>query len=152
MRAALLAFVLICLGTAACQTVSVGNTLPTPIQNVDGLRVMVAAENTQPSLRIVLSGHPDNDPAINVIFPEHVTAKRQGDCEPEHFQNVNLCRYRGLRRTNRFSPLVRTGKSTPGKPNLDGQSCIVERGQLPENWPFDRCVPQKISLLSLHHQ
>jgi hypothetical protein len=86
MRAALLAFVLICLGTAACQTATVGNTLPTPVQNVDGLRVMVAAENTQPSvLRIVLSGHPDNDPAINVIFPEHKTAKRQGACEPEHF-------------------------------------------------------------------
>jgi len=76
MRAALLGFVLICLGAAACQTVPVGNTLPTPIQNVDGLRVMVAGENTQPSLRIVLPGQPDNDPAINVIFPEHVTSPR----------------------------------------------------------------------------
>jgi hypothetical protein len=47
---------------------------------------------------------------------------------------------------------VRTGKSTPGKPKLDGQSRFGKRGQLPENWSFDRCIAQKISLLSLHHQ
>lgn len=83
MRPAFLAFVLICLGTAVCQKASPGDSVPPPIQNADGLRVMVAAENTQPSLRIVLPGHPDTDPAINVIFPEHVTAKRQGTSEPE---------------------------------------------------------------------
>jgi hypothetical protein len=84
MRPSFLAFVLICSGATACQKALPDNPIPPPIQNADGLRVMVAAENAQPSLRIVLPGHPDTDPAINVIFPEHVTVKRQGTSEPEH--------------------------------------------------------------------
>jgi hypothetical protein len=54
--------------------------------------MMVAAENTQPSLRVVLPGHPDNDSAIDVIFPEHVTAKRTGTSEPEHLYLFRLGR------------------------------------------------------------
>jgi len=54
--------------------------------------MMVAAENTQPSLRVVLPGHPDNDSAIDVIFPEHVTAKRPGTSEPEHLYLFRLGR------------------------------------------------------------
>jgi hypothetical protein len=58
--------------------------VPPPIQNADGLRLMVAPENTQPTLRIVLPGHPDTDSAIEVIFPEHVTTRKQGARESEH--------------------------------------------------------------------
>jgi hypothetical protein len=31
----------------------------------------------------VLPGHPDTDGAIEVIFPEHVTVRRQGNREAE---------------------------------------------------------------------
>jgi hypothetical protein len=44
----------------------------------------VAIENTQPVLRIILPGHPDNDRTIEVLFPEHVTARRKGSAEGEH--------------------------------------------------------------------
>jgi hypothetical protein len=57
---------------------------PAGIQNAHGLRLLVANENTQPTLRIVLPGHPDTDRAIEVIFPEHVTGRSHGNIEPEH--------------------------------------------------------------------
>lgn len=54
------------------------------IQNAEGLKMLVDPENTEPVLRIVLPGHPDTDRAIEVVFPEHVTAKKAADSEGEH--------------------------------------------------------------------
>jgi hypothetical protein len=48
------------------------------VQNPDGLRLLVAAENTQPTLRIVLPGYATSDKSIEVLFPEHVTAVKHG--------------------------------------------------------------------------
>jgi hypothetical protein len=73
-----------CVVAFACCTALLGAQLPTRIQNAEGLRLLVAAENTQPTLRIVLPGRPDRDHAIEVIFPEHVTARKQGSNESEH--------------------------------------------------------------------
>lgn len=50
---------------------------PAPIRNAAGLRLLVADEDTQPVLRIVLPGQPLSDRSIEVIFPEHVTARAQ---------------------------------------------------------------------------
>jgi len=58
---------------------------PYAIQNAAGLKLLVDPENTQPTLRIVLPGHPQTDHAIEVIFPEHVTARKQGSSDGEHF-------------------------------------------------------------------
>jgi hypothetical protein len=58
---------------------------PIPVQNTSGMRLLVDDENTQPALRIVLPGRPDNDRAIEVLFPEHVTARKSGAPEGEHF-------------------------------------------------------------------
>ena len=60
-----------------------GDQAPFVIQNANGLRLPVAPGNTQPTLRVVLTG--DTDGAIEAIFPEHVTARRQGNREAEHF-------------------------------------------------------------------
>src|SRR5215475_1392511 len=57
--------------------------VPAAIQNASGLRLLVADENTQPTLRIVLPGHPDSDRAIEVIFPDHVTTRKQGSADSE---------------------------------------------------------------------
>jgi hypothetical protein len=54
------------------------------IQNADGLRLLVAPENTQPTLRILLPDSPDTDSAIEVIFPEHVTVNKQAGGESQH--------------------------------------------------------------------
>ena len=55
---------------------------PLAIRNADGLRMFVAPENTQPTLRIQLPGSQEN--AIEVIFPEHVTVRKVGSDEAEH--------------------------------------------------------------------
>jgi hypothetical protein len=48
------------------------------VQNPGGLQ-LVAVENTvQPRLRIILPGHARSDNAIEVLFPEHVTALKSG--------------------------------------------------------------------------
>jgi hypothetical protein len=54
------------------------------IQNASGLRMLVVAENTQPTLRIVLPGHSATDRSIEVLFPEHVTAVSHGSTAAEH--------------------------------------------------------------------
>lgn len=59
---------------------------PTPfgtIRNRVGMQLKVAEENTQPTLRIVLPGHPTSDRAIEIIFPEHVTVRQRGNTDAE---------------------------------------------------------------------
>jgi len=51
------------------------------VQNASGMRLIVADENSYPTLRVVLPGHPDSDRAIEVIFPEHVTVRQFGQTE-----------------------------------------------------------------------
>ena len=51
--------------------------IPGTINSISGLRLMVVG-NSQPTLRIVLPGSAESDRTIEVIFPEHVTARRQG--------------------------------------------------------------------------
>jgi hypothetical protein len=60
--------------------------LPEPVQNADGLRMIVVAEHAQPTLRIVLPHRPDSDRTIEVIFPEHVTARRHGSAAEHLYQ------------------------------------------------------------------
>jgi len=57
---------------------------PSGVQNASGMRLVVVSENTYPTLRIILPGHPDSDKAIEVIFPEHVTVRKLGDAEGKH--------------------------------------------------------------------
>ena len=57
---------------------------PSGVQNASGLRLVVANDNTCPTLRIILPGHPDTDRTIEVLFPEHVTVRKQGETEAKH--------------------------------------------------------------------
>jgi hypothetical protein len=54
------------------------------ISNENGLRLLVAEENTQPTVRIVLPGKPLSDQTIEVLFPEHVTVRKHGETDAEH--------------------------------------------------------------------
>jgi hypothetical protein len=65
-------------------TVLLRDATPRAVQNKIGLRLLVAPENTQPTLRIVLPNRPHTDNSIEVIFPEHVTARKQGSSESQH--------------------------------------------------------------------
>jgi hypothetical protein len=51
------------------------------VRNRAGMQLMVAEQNTQPTLRIVLPGHPTSDRSIEVIFPEHVTVRPRGSAD-----------------------------------------------------------------------
>lgn len=51
---------------------------PMTMQNSAGMKLIVDPGHTDPVLRVVLPGHPDTDSAIEVVFPEHVTAKTAG--------------------------------------------------------------------------
>ena len=51
------------------------------VRNGAGMQLMVAEEHTQPTLRIVLPGHPTTDRSIEVIFPEHVTVRKRGSTD-----------------------------------------------------------------------
>jgi len=68
---------------AACGTLAAAQNVPV-LKNNEGLQLLVADENTQPTLRIVLPGHSLADHAIEVIFPEHVTVRMHGATEADH--------------------------------------------------------------------
>jgi len=54
-----------------------------PVRNADGLQLVVADQNA-PTLKVILPGAPDSDKSIEVIFPEHVTARLHGSNEADH--------------------------------------------------------------------
>ena len=57
------------------------------VQNVSGMRLIVANDNTCPTLHIILPGRTDTDRAIEVLFPEHVTVRKQGETEG----SISIC-------------------------------------------------------------
>lgn len=71
-------------GSAAVSIAMLAAQSPSAIHNREGLRLQVDPDNTAPTLQIVLPGHPKTDRAIDVVFPEHVTARKAGDSEAEH--------------------------------------------------------------------
>lgn len=52
------------------------------VRNANGVRLVVAEEDSEPALHVALPGD-SNESAIKVLFPEHVTARRQGSSEGE---------------------------------------------------------------------
>jgi len=58
--------------------------LPAAVQSKSGLRLVIAEEDTNPALHVVLPGHPDRDRTIDVLFPEHVTVRKTGETEGKH--------------------------------------------------------------------
>ena len=61
----------------------------TSVQNAAGLQLVAAEDTVQPRLRIILPGHARSDNAIEVLFPEHVTALKSGSTAVEHLYLSN---------------------------------------------------------------
>ena len=57
---------------------------PPVVHNKAGLRLLVAEENTNPALAVILPGHSDSDRTILVLVPEHVTVRESGETEGNH--------------------------------------------------------------------
>jgi hypothetical protein len=54
------------------------------MENAAGVRMLVANENADPTLRIQLPGYGEAEGAFQVIFPEHVTVRAHGKEESRH--------------------------------------------------------------------
>ena len=103
---------------------------PTPsgsVRNSVGMQLRVADENTYPTLRIVLPGHPTSDRAIEVIFPEHVTVRPRGRTDA-----TQLVLFQPGQSGER--PLWRrSGRSLEYERNLPGAVHMLARATLEED-------------------
>jgi hypothetical protein len=54
-----------------------------PVRSPSGMRLVVADQKA-PNLSVILPGATEEDKSIEVIFPEHVTARLHGSTEAEH--------------------------------------------------------------------
>lgn len=68
------------------------NTSNDVIKNNAGLRMLVDADHTQPVLRIVLPGQPLTDRTIQVVFPEHVTVRKNGSKDANAVEHIYMWR------------------------------------------------------------
>jgi hypothetical protein len=71
---------LISLAIALAPAALVAQELPSLV-NSEGLRLSVSEADTQPALRVALPGDSSGEASIEVLFPEHVTARKKGDTE-----------------------------------------------------------------------
>ena len=65
-------------GRAASQSSAARTPEALRVSNAGSLQLIVAADMAQPVLRVVLPGRPATDRSIEVLFPEHVTAVKEG--------------------------------------------------------------------------
>ena len=89
-----------------------------------GLRLLVAEENTLPTLRILLPGEPASTRGIEVVFPEHVTGRAHAKTEPEH-----LYLWRPGQRGNRPA-WRRAGQSLEYEMDLENHVHMLARATL----------------------
>jgi len=104
----------------------VGSTIE-GIRNKAGMQLIVAEENTQPTLRIVLPNHPTSDRAIEIIFPEHLTVRPHGNTDATQLY---------MFRPGKFGePPIwrRTGRSLEYEKNIPGKVHMLARATLEED-------------------
>jgi hypothetical protein len=100
---------------------------PISLTNSEGLRASIAEDDSQPALRIKLPGESSDPPEIEVLFPEHVTAKRKGNTEAEH-----LYLFRPGRQGER-PPWKRSGNSVEYERDFSGGVHMLARATLRED-------------------
>src|SRR5258708_37609222 len=77
--------VVLCAFAATTYTEQTTDPVPAGFANKAGVRLSIDKSGSQPVLQVFLPGRPATDPAINVIFPEHVTSRKHGSSAAEHF-------------------------------------------------------------------
>lgn len=75
---------ILCVMAIARLPISLVAQAPRSLANSEGLRLSISETDTQPALTIALPGESSKQPAIRVLFPEHVTAKKSGNTDAEH--------------------------------------------------------------------
>jgi hypothetical protein len=112
----------------SAQTELPGAEAPLTIKNNAGLQLVVTRDNAQPVLRIVLPGQAESNRAIEVIFPEHVTARRRGSSD-----SVQLYVFRpgprGERPTwRRVGPSLEYERELPGAVRMLARATLGDDG------------------------
>jgi hypothetical protein len=74
---------LICVAVIVQLPIALVAQEPMSLANSEGLRLSISETDTQPALTIALPAE-SNRPAIKILFPEHVTAKKNGNADAEH--------------------------------------------------------------------
>lgn len=81
-RASFVTLALVTVGNAVHMSAQAGSPAQMPslsISNRRDMRLVVAHDNADPELRVVLPGGRMAHNAVRILFPEHVTALRRGD-------------------------------------------------------------------------
>ena len=68
----------------ACAQIPSSREEGVSVKNAAGLQLLIAEDSVQPRLRIILPGRARLDRAIEVLFPEHVSAIKSGSSLVEH--------------------------------------------------------------------
>ena len=98
------------------------------VRNKAGMQLMVAKENTQPTLRIVLPGHPTSDRAIEIIFPEHLTVRPHGNTEATQLYMFQPGQSGDAPKWKRSKRSLEYEKNIPGKVHMLAQATLEEDG------------------------
>lgn len=122
---------LLCLigAAAACgQASSTSVQRRASVQNAGGLRLLIATENTQPTLRVVLPGRETSDRSIEVLFPEHVTAVRQGSTIAEQLYLFRAGQQGERPEWRRMGQSLQYQRVLPGGVHLLAQATLEDDG------------------------
>ena len=98
------------------------------VRNKAGMQLMVAEENTQPTLRIVLPGHPTSDRAIEIIFPEHLTVRPHGNTDATQLYMFQPGKFGDAPKWKRSERSLEYKKNIPGKVHMLARATLEEDG------------------------
>jgi len=98
------------------------------VRNKAGMQLMVAEENTQPTLRIVLPGHPISDRAIEIIFPEHLTVRPHGNTDATQLYLFQPGKFGDAPAWKRTERSLEYEKNIPGKMQMLARATLEEDG------------------------
>ena len=98
------------------------------IRNKAGMQLMLAEENTQPTLRIVLPGHPTSDRAIEIIFPEHLTVRPHGNTDATQLYMFQPGKFGVAPKWKRSERSLEYEKNITGKVHMLARATLEEDG------------------------
>ncbi len=119
------------LAVSGCRHPALNERSPKPsesVRNRAGMQLRVAEENTQPTLRIVLPGHPAADRAIEVLFPEHVTIRPRGSADGSQIYMFRPGQYGERPLWRRSGQSLEYEKDLPGAVHMLARATLDEDG------------------------
>jgi hypothetical protein len=98
------------------------------VRNSIGMQLKVVEENTQPTLRIVLPGHPASDRALEIIFPEHLTIRPRGNTDANQIYMWRPGRYGERPQWRHSERMLEYERNFPGKVHMVARAILEEDG------------------------